>query len=230
LIVYDLDGTLFETVPDLRAAVNLSFQERNLPRVSLDAVRDAIGDGARVLVERLCPPGTAPGEIDAILDSFRKHYHRVCLDHSTLRDGALEFVRRRADASWRLQAILTNKPQDPTDLLVRHHGLQVWIGRSLGGDTELGKKPDPAGLESLMAWAGAERNQTLVVGDGPADLAVAQAAGVDAVRLDGGYGQPAELDRFPCAWKARSFAELETLWPGVEPAADVGLPFAAAWH
>jgi phosphoglycolate phosphatase len=230
LIVYDLDGTLFETIPDLRTAANLSFRERNLPEISLEAVRLAIGDGARVLIERLCPPGTDDGEIEAILESFRGHYLRVCLDHTTLREGAFEFVRRRASAPWRLQAILTNKPQDPTDLLVRHHGLRDWIGRALGGDTGLGRKPDPAGLESLLAWAGAGPDQTLVVGDGPADLAVAQAAGVDAVRLDGGYGRPDELDRFPWAWRAGSFAELESLWPRVEPGADAGLPFASAWH
>lgn len=229
-MVYDLDGTLFETIPDLRTAANLALAERNRPEVTLEAVRQAIGDGARVLIERLCPPGTDSGEIDAILASFRTHYQRVCLEHTTLREGAFEFIRNRAASPWRLQAILTNKPQTPTDLLVRHHGLQTWIGKALGGDTELGRKPDPAGLESLMTWAGADRETTLVVGDGPADLAVAQAAGVDAVRLDGGYGLPSELDRFPCAWKAGSFAELETLWPRVEPGADPGLPFPSAWH
>jgi len=228
LIVYDLDGTLFETIPDLRTAANLAFQERGLQGVSLDAVRGAIGDGARVLVERLCPPGTPPREMEAILDSFRTHYLRVCLDQTTLRDGALDFVRRRATAPWRLQAILTNKPQDPTDLLVRHHGLRDWIGRSVGGDTDLGRKPDPSGLESLMAWAGTDRESTLLVGDGPADLAVARAAGVDAIRLDGGYGRPDELDRFPWAWRAGSFAKLEELWTRVEPGAEVGLPLAAA--
>jgi|GEM_PF-1314178 len=230
LVVYDLDGTLFETIPDLRTAANLALEEQSRPTVSTEAVRQAIGDGARVLIERLCPPGTDHEEVEAILDSFRTHYERVCLQQTTLREGALEFVRRRGTAPWRLQAILTNKPQTPTDLLAGHHGLREWIGRALGGDTEFGRKPDPAGLESLMAWAGADRETTLVVGDGPADLAVAQAAGVDAVRLDGGYGLSSELDRFPCAWRAGSFSELEGLWSRVEPGADHDPPFPSAWH
>jgi len=185
--------------------------------VALEDVRSAIGDGARVLIERLSPPRASTSEIDEILDLFHGHYLRVCRDHSTLRAGALEFVHRRAqDFPGRFQAILTNKPQAPTDRLVDPSGLLPAIGRTLGGDTPLGKKPDPTGLRDLMRWADADSGQTLVIGDGPADLAVAHAAGVDAVRMDGGYGQTPELDPLPCSWRAGSFQELESLWPRIE--------------
>jgi phosphoglycolate phosphatase len=225
LIVYDLDGTLFETLPDLWTAANLALAERGHRTMTLEEVRAAIGDGARVLIERLCPPGAAMSEIDLVLELFREQYLRVCRDHSTLCAGALEFVRGRAtDNPGRFQAILTNKPQRPTDLLVEHSGLIPFVGRTLGGDTSLGRKPDPAGLRALMLWAGAKANQTLLIGDGPADLAVAQAAGVDSVRLDGGYGQSQELDAFPCSWRANSFTFLESLWPQIEPVSDHQLP------
>lgn len=215
--MYDLDGTLFETLPDLWTAASRSLAERGHPEVTLEQVRAAIGDGARVLIERLAPGGTATPEIDRILDLFRQNYLRVCRDHSTLRAGALEFVQTRGgDLPGRLQAILTNKPQAPTDLLVEHCGLLPSIGRALGGDTVLGRKPDPTGLKDLMHWAGADSSRTLLIGDGPADLAVALAAGVDSVRLDGGYGQSLELDALPCTWRAGSFAQLESLWPQIE--------------
>lgn len=216
--MYDLDGTLFDTLPDLATAVNLALAERGHRTVALEDVRSAIGDGARVLIQRLSPPGTPEPEIAAILDLFNDHYMEVCRDHSTLRAGALEFVRRRAqDLPGRFQAILTNKPQAPTDLLVEHSGLRPSIARALGGDTALGKKPDPAGLRDLMRWAGADSSQTLVIGDGPADLAVARAAGVDAVKMEGGYGQNRELALLPCSWRSGSFSELEFLWSRIEP-------------
>jgi len=223
--VYDLDGTLFETLPDLATAVNLALAERGHRPVVLDDVRSAIGDGARVLIERLAPAGSRKSEIDQILDLFRNHYLRVCRDHSTVREGASGFVENRCrDLPGRHQAILTNKPQAPTDLLLEHSGLSPWISRALGGDTPLGRKPDPTGLRELMRWASAQPGETLVIGDGPADLAVAQAAGVDSVRIDGGYGQSLELDAFPCSWRAGSFSELECIWPRVEPLQDLQSP------
>jgi phosphoglycolate phosphatase len=218
LIVYDLDGTLFDTLPDLETAVNLALAERGHRTVQSEEVRSAIGDGARALIERLSPPGTPAPEIEAIHGLFQERYLKVCRNHSSLRTGALEFVKNRArDLPSRFQAVLTNKPQAPTDLLVEQSGLVPSIGRSLGGDTSLGKKPDPTGLLDLMNWAGADSSQTLVIGDGPADLAVARATGVDSVRMDGGYGLSRELDPLPCSWRARSFTELESLWPRIEP-------------
>ena len=229
--MYDLDGTLFDTLPDLETAVNLALTERGHRTVGLEEVRSAIGDGARALIERLSPPGTAALEIEAIHARFGVHYLGVCREHSTLREGSLGFVRNRAeDAPGRFQAILTNKPQAPTDLLVEQSGLRPSIGRSLGGDTALGKKPDPTGLQALMRWAGSDARQTLVIGDGPADLAVARAAGVDAVRMDGGYGQNRELDHLPYTWRVGSFSELESLWPWIEPVKDLQHPLGDGWH
>ena len=118
----------------------------------------------------------------------------------------------------------SSKPQAPTDLLVEHSGLLGSIGRALGGDTPLGRKPDPTGLLDIMRWASAGPTETLVIGDGPADLAVAQAAGVDSVRIDGGYGQSQELDAYPHTWRAGDFPELERIWPRIELPKDLQHP------
>jgi phosphoglycolate phosphatase len=214
-LVYDLDGTLLETLPDLHLATNLALADRGHPPVTLEAARSAIGDGARILVQRLCPAGSSEEEVDRTLERFHHHYGRVCLQDSTLRDGALDFVRRRAGTD-RFQAILTNKPQSPTDRLVDHFGLRQWIFRSQGGDTPFGRKPSPEGLRGLIHLAGASPETTLVIGDGPADLEVARAGGCKCVRLDGGYGNPAQLDALPSDWQVGSFAELESLWPSIE--------------
>jgi phosphoglycolate phosphatase len=221
LIVYDLDGTLFDTIPDLLAAANLALADRGHPTADLAQVRMAIGDGARKLIHRLAGQDCPESEIDRIMERFHPHYLRLCCDRSTPREGAVEFLKRRAaDFPGRFQAILTNKPQAPTDRLVAHHGMDAWIRRSIGGDTPWGRKPETAGLLELMRWAGATPERTLLIGDGPADLEVARAAAIRSIRLDGGYGDPETLDGLPCTWRAGGFPELETRWVWVEPDSD----------
>lgn len=214
LLVFDLDGTLVESLPDLHAAVNLALADHELPTRSVEEVREAIGDGARLLIARCMPSGSAEDSIDAVWSTFKGHYIRTCRDRSYALPGTIEFLRARAaDEPRPRMAILTNKPQAPTNLLVHHLGLDRWIDRALGGDTPLGRKPDPVGLRALMSEFGATPETTLMIGDGPADLAVAKAAGSPAILLSTGYGKREELDGLPRLREVADLAELERIWP-----------------
>ena len=218
LLVYDLDGTLFETLPDLCTAVNRSLATHGHPTRSPVEVRHAIGDGARILIARLVRPGTSDTEVDQVWSTFKGVYLEVCTESSYLLPGTENFLAaRQQETPERFQAILTNKPQAPSDRLAACFKMERWIGKVVGGDTELGKKPDPTGLLHLMDWADASPQQTLMIGDGPADLAVAQRAGVKCVLIDGGYGNSHELDGLPWDWKVANFAELAAIWPEIEP-------------
>lgn len=213
LLVFDLDGTLLESLPDLHEAVNLALSDHGFPRRTEDEVRRAIGEGARILIARSVPQGSSDDDVDTVWASFRVHYTRVCKHRSHLLPGVTAFLEARAaGANPPRMAILTNKPQEPTDLLVRHFGLDRWIHRTLGGDTPLGRKPDPTGLRDLMTEFGATPETTLLVGDGPADLAVAAAAGVRAILLATGYGRREELDSLPRWKEVPDFPALERLW------------------
>jgi len=218
LLVYDLDGTLFETLPDLCTAVNLSLAAHGHPQKSQSEVRRAIGDGARILIARLVSPGTSEAGIDTVWETFRDRYLEVCADSSYLLPGVESFLEaRHHDFPGRFQAILTNKPQAPSDALAKRFEMERWIGRVVGGDTSLGKKPETGGLTDLMHWANATPDQTLMIGDGPADLAVAQNAGVKCVLVEGGYGNTQELEGLPWAWKVANFTDLAALWGEIEP-------------
>lgn len=213
LLVFDLDGTLVESLPDLHTAVNLALCEHHLPERSVEEVRTAIGDGARLLIARCMPSESTEGTIDLVWSTFKAHYLRTCRDKSFLMPGVIEFLRARSsDPHTPHMAILTNKPQAPTDLVVRHLGLEQWIRRSLGGDTPLGRKPDPTGLRSLMSEFGATPESTLMIGDGPADLAVAQAAGVPAILLSTGYGKREELVGLPYLREVADLPDLSRIW------------------
>ncbi|MBK8801223.1 MAG: HAD family hydrolase [Fibrobacteres bacterium] len=219
LVVYDLDGTLLETLEDLAEAITCAFQARGHRKVELGQVREAIGDGARSLIQRLLPAGCDGSELDLTLELFRQAYLDTCCVRSSWLAGAQRFLQaRQQELPGRVQAILTNKPQAPTDRLVAHLGMDRWISRAIGGDTSLGKKPDPQGLRELMRWAGVEQGEVLMIGDGPADLQVALAAGVDAVLLVEGYGQSHELEGLPALLRVGGLEELDRLWPGTESA------------
>ena len=219
LLVYDLDGTLFETLPDLARSVNQALGFHGHATVTESEVRRAIGDGARILIARLVPAGSSDQEIDRVWTTFREVYENHCADSSYLLPGVERFLEARSskDDPPR-QAILTNKPQSPSDLLARRFRLDRWIGKVIGGDTPLGRKPDPAGMGHLMEWAQATAAETLMIGDGPADLEVARRAGVRCVLVEGGYGDVRELVGLPWDWKVTDFLELAELWAEIEAA------------
>jgi phosphoglycolate phosphatase len=216
LLVFDLDGTLVDSVSDLATAVNRAFSDISLPSVTEAQVRRAIGEGARVLLARLVPAGSDDAVIDQAWARFRVHYLDVCCEQTALLPGVTEFLdARRAEAPTRPMSLLTNKPQEPTDRLVKHLGLDRWLGDILGGDTALGRKPDPAGLRDLAQRAGVALHEVLLIGDGPADLAVAQAAGVRTLLLRDGYGHSEELSRYQATWTVSSLEEAEARWPEI---------------
>jgi phosphoglycolate phosphatase len=217
LLVYDLDGTLFETLPDLARSVNQALAVHGHATVTEAEVRRAIGDGARILIARLVPAGSSEVEIDRVWSTFREIYETLCADTSFLLPGVERFLEaRHAEGNFLRQAILTNKPQAPSDVLAQRFRLDRWIGRVIGGDTSLGRKPDPAGLLSLMQEAQASPLETLMIGDGPADLEVARRAGVRCVLVEGGYGDARELEGLPWSWKVADFLELADLWAEIE--------------
>jgi phosphoglycolate phosphatase len=217
LLVYDLDGTLFETLPDLARSVNQALLAHGHAAVTEPRVRQAIGDGARVLIARLVTPGSSEEQIDGVWATFREVYEQGCADTSFVLAGVEAFVQARASSPRPpRQAILTNKPQTPSDLLARRFRLDRWMGRVIGGDTPLGRKPDPTGLRHLMEWAQAAPSETLMIGDGPADLEVARRAGVRCVLVEGGYGDVRELEGLPWAWKVAGFQELSARWSEIE--------------
>ncbi len=221
LLVYDLDGTLVESLPDLHATVNLALGDHGFPLRTQDEVRRAIGEGARVLLQRSLPEGASEADTDTVWGSFRHHYVAECTRRSYLYPGVEAFLAARAaESPAPVQSLLTNKPQAPTDVMVRHFGLDRWISRALGGDTALGRKPDPTGLLDLVREADATPETTLMIGDGPADLAVAQAAGVRCILLATGYGRREELEGLPRWREIADIAALESLWPELVAAAS----------
>jgi phosphoglycolate phosphatase len=203
VVVFDLDGTLIDSRPDLTTAVNRMRAGLGLPELPEDAVGAMIGDGARVLVERALAdrPGALGAEGNsAALASFLAHYAAACTAATRPYEGVeelLEGVARR----WPL-ALLTNKPIAMTRVLLEHFGWGRRFRAVIGGDSLPFRKPDGRILAGLAAALGSAPAGTLLVGDSRIDAQTARAAGSPFVWVEWGYAPPrdrGELAAGPCA-------------------------------
>ncbi len=188
LIVFDLDGTLVDSRRDLADSTNDVLESYGAAPLSMDAVTAMVGEGAKVLVERaLRSAGLDPAEPDA-LRRFRDFYDRRLLNHTRPYDGIPEVVASLGRDGHTL-AVLTNKPQAPSERLLAALDLAPHFRHVVGGDTALPRKPDPAGLLDLMRREGAAPDATWLVGDSMIDVETARRAGVHLCVALYGFGQ-----------------------------------------
>lgn len=194
-VLFDLDGTLVDSAPDLRLALERLLGEEGLPAPDLAAVRGMIGEGARVLVERaLAAAGLAPDEARTtrlhgrFLDLYAAEPCRDTVLFAGARD-ALAWLR----AGGTGLGLCTNKPQRPTELLLEALGLGAMFGAVLGGDALPWRKPDPRHALAALERLGAAPGAAVLVGDSRIDVATARAAGLPCVLVSFGYSdKPAD--------------------------------------
>ncbi len=186
LVVFDLDGTLIDSRQDLADSANALIAERSGTPLPVDRVTAMVGEGAALLVRRALSAAGLEPDVDTALPRFLELYDERLLVHTRLYDGtreALEALAARATL-----AILTNKPQRPTERILEGLAIAPFFRWAIGGDTAHGRKPDPAGLHHLIAEAGADPASTVMVGDSAIDLRTARAAGTRICLVRYGFG------------------------------------------
>jgi phosphoglycolate phosphatase len=189
-VVFDLDGTLVDTVGDLTLALNLTLADLGLPPHAESAVRSMVGGGLAKLLERGVAAYDAtlgPADQERALGLLYRHYAAHPAAHSCLYPD----VRETLDALWDAEiacGVCTNKPEPIARDLLRVLGLSEAFSVVQGSDTGFPKKPDPAGLGYVVAGLGAEPDTAVMVGDSATDLKTARAAGLKgAVLVSYGY-------------------------------------------
>lgn len=185
LLIFDLDGTLVDSAPDIIAAVNSLLVELKHAPLHPDLIRAAIGEGFRRLLWDLFPAQSNDAEFLAHLESRLMHYYDLHLLETTHPyPGAIEFLK---STECKI-AMVTNKPMRFTDKTLRGRGFSElpWVC-VFGGDSLEKKKPDPLPLNECMRLAGATPAETLMIGDGIPDMLAAKAAGVRAIACEFGY-------------------------------------------
>ena len=195
LLIFDLDGTLIDSAPDLCTALGRALGERGLPEPDVATTRRLVGEGQRVLIERALAwagldPDT-PGLVEQVLPRFRLHYSEHLCERTTVYPG----VEAALGALPRPQAVATNKPGAWARRLVESLRLGGSLSWVLGEDDVGARKPDPRLLLHIAALAGVRPEEALMIGDSANDAEAARAAGDRAGRRarlgeQGRFGAP----------------------------------------
>jgi phosphoglycolate phosphatase len=189
LIMFDLDGTLVDSVPDLASAVDSTLQSLDLPVAGEANVRLWVGNGASMLVERALKhvsPIVDSSLFDRAFAQFLINYADCLADKSQLYSGVLETLEGLYARKIPM-AIVTNKPIAFTHPLLAGLEIAHFFPTVLGGDSLPAKKPDPLPLNTLIGQYGIRPDQALMVGDSVNDILAARAAGCPVVAVPYGY-------------------------------------------
>jgi phosphoglycolate phosphatase len=187
LVVFDLDGTLIDSRRDLADAANRLILERGGTPLPVDVVSAMVGEGAALLVRRvLTAANVGLEDLEAALVRFLEFYDERLLAHTRLYEGTREALGALTVAAP--LAVLTNKPQRPTERILEGLDILSLFGWVVGGDTRYGRKPNPQGINYLMSVAGATAATTTLVGDSAIDLRTARAAGTRVCLVRYGFG------------------------------------------
>ncbi len=184
IISFDLDGTLIDSARDISESVSEMVESYGASPLSMSEVVDMVGDGAPKLVLRALRQAGLDSSPQEALARYMQIYDRRLMNHTSPYQGVVESlgaVLRRGPL-----AVLTNKPLGPSIGILEALGLRGFFTRIIGGDSEYGRKPDPAGLLALQALAPGE--QLVMIGDSPADWKAAEAANVPFVFARYGFG------------------------------------------
>lgn len=202
--LFDLDGTLVDTIPDLTKSVNLLREELNLPAVTSNEVRCHVGDGVGLLVQRALPQGLFS---EARRLRFMEIYSDHLTDESRIYPGIMTFL---AMHSGKPMAVVTNKPQALADIIIDRLGLMPFFQSIIGAELALQKKPHPDMVHRALDLLGSTPGRTVLLGDHHVDLRAARAAGIKSCFCAWGLGHD---DNLHADFQAATPADLPKLFP-----------------
>ena len=206
LAIFDMDGTILYTLDDITLSTNHALGRFGFPERTVEQVRAAVGNGARMLIARSLPAGTSDEMIDDVFREFLLHYREHCNDSSRPYDGiadALRAIRARGI----MTAVLSNKPDGQVRELVRQHfpGL---FDFSMGERPDTGRKPSSAPVKYLLSQLGVPREQAVYIGDSDVDFQTAVNSHLPFIGVSWGFRESSLLQSLGAEHIARVPADI----------------------
>lgn len=196
LVIFDLDGTLLDTIADLAAAANHALQKAAFPVHDTETIRTFVGNGISKLLERALPEGARTAEnVERLRTDFVPYYDAHNAEQSKPYPGVAALLLRLQERGMML-AVASNKYQAATEKLVAHYFPGIRFVKVMGQREGVPVKPDPTIVFDIMEAAGVGKEDVLYVGDSGVDMQTAHNAGVDAVAVSWGFRPRTELEAF----------------------------------
>lgn len=194
LIIFDLDGTLLDTLDDLCDAVNHALRTAQFPERSLDEVRTFVGNGIRLLVERAVPPGTDAETVDRVFAEFKAYYSQNCMEKTAAYAGVPQLLNA-LKAQGALLGVVSNKADAPVKAIIGHYFPCVF-DHVVGERAGVRKKPAPDSVFETARALGCEIDDVCYVGDSDVDAQTAKNAGCECVLVSWGFRPRQLLESF----------------------------------
>lgn len=208
-VVFDLDGTLLDSLQDLACSVNHALTEHGMPTRSETEIRLMLGNGVRRLVGQAVPQGTPEDITEQVLATFRVHYAKHCHDLTHPFDGIMDMLAELHRRGYRM-AIVSNKPASAVQELNAQF-FSGYMNIAVGESTTVRRKPNPDGVLEAIRRMGATPSEAVYVGDSEVDFVTAQNAGIPCITVLWGYRDETFLRNTGATLFARRPSELPEL-------------------
>ncbi len=192
-IIFDLDGTILDTLEDLGDSVNFALLKNNLPRRTTEEIRSFVGNGIRLLIERAVPENTEPTIIDSCFDDFKAHYKGNSTNKTKPYEGIAEVLNELKKTNIKL-ALVSNKADFAVQEIVERYfpdTFQYATGEKEG----IRRKPYPDSVFTAMEYLGSDKNNTVYVGDSEVDVETARNCGIPCVAVTWGFRDKDVLEK-----------------------------------
>jgi len=184
--IFDLDGTLLDTLQDLAAAVNFALRKNGMEEHSIDDIRRFVGNGVRKLIERAVPDGSKNPRIEEVFADFRSYYMQHSLDATKPYDGITEILQELKQRGCKM-AVVSNKMMAATQELVAHFFPEIEVAIGENEAEGIRKKPAPDMVFEALHRLGAEAESAVYIGDSDVDIQTAKNAGVPCISVLWGF-------------------------------------------
>ena len=191
LVIFDMDGTVLDTLSDLLSAMNHSLEKHGYPKHTLDEMKTFVGSGLYMMTVRALPEGTDKAIIDSVFTEF-KAYYATHLNIETKPYPGIVSMMKTLKVNGIEMGISSNKFQEGAQMLADYH-FGPLVGCTIGESAVYPKKPDPAGTNAIVAHFGAEKGNILYVGDSDVDVLTAKNAGLPILCVSWGFRSKEQL-------------------------------------
>lgn len=214
-LIFDLDGTLLDTIADLAASTNFALCKHGYPEHSIDDVRRFVGNGVRKLVERALPKGVSDEEFQATFADFKEHYAEHNVVKTAPYDGIMDALNELKARGYKM-AIVSNKFDGAVKSLAAHFFTGV-IEVAIGETSFIHRKPAPDMVFQALKELGSNVEESLYIGDSEVDIATAKAAGMDCLSVAWGFRSEQTLVEAGASRIIRLPSELLEVLPPTSP-------------